>query len=86
MGRFILWVILFALLLRAVSRLARGILEGAGYRREMPSQSGVGLVRDPVCGVFVVPGRALSSASGTGTKYFCSEKCRTEWRQRGRER
>jgi YHS domain-containing protein len=82
MGRFILWVILVALVLRAVSRLVRGILEGAGYRREMPSQSSVGLVRDPVCGVFVVPGRALSSASGTTTKYFCSEKCRSQWRQR----
>jgi len=42
----------------------------------------VGLVRDPVCGVFVVPGQALTSGAGSSAKYFCSEKCRRAWGKR----
>jgi YHS domain-containing protein len=82
MARVILWGILIALAVRALSRLVRGMLEGAGYQREIPPQRGVGLVKDPVCGVFVVPGQALSAGSGMATKYFCSEKCRSEWGKR----
>jgi YHS domain-containing protein len=82
MAKVILWGILILLAVRALSRLLRGVLEGAGYRREMAPPQGVGLVRDPVCGVFVVPGQALTAGTGTATKYFCSEKCRTEWGKR----
>ena len=64
--------------MRALSRLARGVLEGAGYSRT-PARSSVSLVRDPVCGVFVAPANALTSGSGQATKYFCSEKCRRDW-------
>jgi len=42
----------------------------------------VKLVRDPVCGIFVVPGKALTSGSGGSTQYFCSEKCREQWSRR----
>ncbi len=82
MAKLILWGILIVLLVRAASRLVSGILEGAGYRREIGSQRGVGLVRDPVCGVFVVPGKALTAGTGAAMKYFCSEKCRNEWNRR----
>lgn len=79
MARLILWGILIVLIARSFSRLLRGLLEGAGYRRDNASQRGVGLVRDPVCGVFVVPARALSAGTGDGTRYFCSEDCRRKW-------
>jgi YHS domain-containing protein len=82
MARFILWSILLTLLLRSLSRLMHGILEGAGYSRGAGSQKSVGLVRDPVCGVFVVPGQALSTGDGSSRRYFCSEKCRHEWTSR----
>ena len=82
MTRFLLWAILILVLVRAASRLFSGILEGAGYRREIGGPQGVGLVRDPVCGVYVVPGKALASGSGASAKYFCSEKCRAEWSRR----
>jgi YHS domain-containing protein len=83
MGRLILWIILIVLVLRALSRLLHGVLEGAGYRRESrPQVRSVGLVRDPVCGVFVVPGKALTSGTGDSAKYFCSEKCRRAWGNR----
>ena len=82
MGRLILWAILIFFVLRAVSRLLRGVLEGAGYRRDTPQQRSVALVNDPICGVFVVPGQALTAGTGGGVKYFCSEKCRREWQRR----
>jgi YHS domain-containing protein len=82
MGRLILWAILIFFVLRAVSRLLHGVLEGAGYRRDTPQQRSVGLVKDPVCGVFVVPGQALTAGTGAGARYFCSEKCRREWQRR----
>src|SRR4051812_31519421 len=81
MAKLILWAILIVLFARSVSRLLHGVLEGAGYTRGNAPQS-VGLVRDPVCGVFVVPGRALSAGTGNATRYFCSESCRREWLKR----
>jgi len=82
MARFILWSILLTLLLRSLSRLMHGILEGAGYTRDAGPQKSVGLVRDPVCGVFVVPGQALAVGDGSSRRYFCSEKCQREWKGR----
>ena len=79
MAKLILWAVLIVLFVRALSRLLRGVFEGAGYTRDPSAQRSVGLVRDPVCGVFVVPGQALTSGSGSATRYFCSEKCKREW-------
>jgi hypothetical protein len=79
MAKLILWAVLIVLFVRSLSRLLRGVIEGAGYTRDPSPQRGVGLVRDPVCGVFVVPGKALTSGTGAATRHFCSEKCRREW-------
>lgn len=79
MARLILWAVLLVFLTRSLSRLLHGVLEGAGYRRDDQPQRSVGLVRDPVCGVFVVPGKALSAGTGSATHYFCSEDCRRKW-------
>ena len=79
MAKLILWAILIVLVARSLSRLLRGVLEGAGYTRDRAPHPSVGLVRDPVCGVFVVPGRALSEGTGSATRYFCSEDCRRKW-------
>jgi len=62
-------------IVRSALRLLRGVAEGMQPRP--PKRPGaVALVRDPVCGTFVVPSSALSAGSGTGTKFFCSEDCR----------
>jgi hypothetical protein len=82
MAKLILWAVLLVLVVRGASRLLRGVIEGAGYTRADQPQRSVGLVRDPVCGVFVVPGQALASGTGSSTRHFCSEKCRTEWARR----
>jgi YHS domain-containing protein len=80
---WVLRVLVLLVILWAVWRLVRGVLEGAGMlssgSRQAPS---VKLVRDPVCGVFVAPSTALAAHAGGETAYFCSEKCRREWEKR----
>jgi uncharacterized protein len=80
MVRLLLALLLLYFVLRAVSRLVVGIAQGmAGDRK---SAAPVGLVRDPVCGTFVVPSRALTSGSGGEMRFFCSERCRQAWANR----
>ena len=77
--RYLLWALLLLLVARSVLRLLRGIREGAGTRpprqRGSPGKGEL-MVRDPVCGTFVVPSRAVTARDKSGTHFFCSEKCR----------
>ena len=79
MARLILWLVLLIIIGRMVWRFFHAVFEGAGMLREPPDRSAVKLVRDPVCGIYVVPGKALTAGSGPATHYFCSEKCRRQW-------
>jgi YHS domain-containing protein len=88
--RFLLITILVLLIARAFWRLVDGIVEAAGgssrrqkggARRDGAAQA-VKLVRDPVCGTHVAPRAALSVTADGTTHYFCSEKCRDEFRRR----
>ena len=80
MTRFLLIALLVMFVGRAIWRLFMGIVEGAappprpGASR--PLDKGETMVRDPVCGTFVVPSRALVRREKDGVRYFCSEKCR----------
>jgi YHS domain-containing protein len=82
--RILLLGILLAMIARAFWRVVDGIVEGIAPRRErhrrMPS--GMKLVRDPVCGTYVVPNSTLSLTSRAGTYYFCSETCRAKYQGR----
>jgi len=83
--RTLLLFIVVALVLRALRRLLGGVAQGAtddngGRRSRQPQTTPVKMVADPVCGTFVVPGKALQLAQGRETFYFCSDKCRTQWR------
>ena len=83
MVRVIIWAALIILVVRALMRLTRGILQGAGYTRSgAANPPSVALVKDPVCGVFVPKVKALTSGAGDKVQYFCSEKCRQEWARR----
>ncbi len=79
--RFILFGLLLLFLIRAVWRLLEGVVEGATGGRRGPGvpERGAKMVRDPVCGTFVVQSRALSAARGSETAFFCSEDCRRRW-------
>ena len=75
MAVWIVRLLLLYFILRAVSRLVRGIAEGMRPpRRDEPAA--VPLARDPICGTFVVPSRAVTTGSGAQTRFFCSENCR----------
>jgi hypothetical protein len=72
------WVIRLLLLyfvIRALMRLWQGIVEGMNLPRDAQPPA-VPLKRDPVCGTFVVPSRALTGGTGADLQYFCSENCR----------
>jgi YHS domain-containing protein len=68
--------ILISLILRSLFRLVRGIAEGMRTPGPPPAPRPVPLVRDPVCGTYVVAASAVSAGSGAQTKFFCSENCR----------
>ena len=74
MAGWILRLVLIWLVLRAVIRLARGVMDG--LRETASAPPAVPLVRDPVCGTFVVAASAPSFGTGTEMRFFCSEKCR----------
>jgi YHS domain-containing protein len=39
------------------------------------------MVRDPICGTFVLPDRARSIADGGSRVYFCSDACRDKYQR-----
>jgi YHS domain-containing protein len=83
MYRFVFYVVLLILLTRALSRLWGGFIEGLTGGRSARStvpQRGVQMVRDPVCGTFIVPDRALMLSNGREQLYFCSTACRDKFR------
>ena len=83
--RLLLFLLLITMLLRAGYRLLEGVIEGAtGRPARRPARGGVPrkgaqMVRDPVCGTFVVQSRALTAVRGGQTAWFCSDECRRRW-------
>ena len=83
MYRFILYSILLILFVRAMTRLWNGFIVGvnggssARGSAHVP-QRGVQMVRDPICGTFIVPG-GISLTRGGAVVHFCSTACRDEY-------
>ena len=85
MVRYLLLFLLMILIARAARRLIGGVMRGlAGQVRAgggVPTR-GVQMVRDPVCGTYVVPNRALALADGSRQLFFCSAGCRDAYQAR----
>ena len=84
MIRFLLLSILLTLAARMFWQMIDGAIEGyTGKPRARGSSGvpakGVQMVRDPVCGTFVVPADALSISQPGGQVYFCSTRCRDQY-------
>jgi uncharacterized protein len=84
--RPILFLILAIIVARAFWRLVDGIVAGASGRpptgSARVSQHGVQMVRDPVCGTFLLPDRAVMLSDGRTRVFFCSDACRDKYRAR----
>jgi len=76
-------LVIFLLVLLA-ARVLRALLQSAAARRRRPGGSappqGVQMIRDPVCGTYVVPGRSIALTEGSQQVYFCSAECRDKYR------
>jgi YHS domain-containing protein len=83
MLRIALLLILFMVLGRTFWRIIDGLVEGiTGRTRTGVTQQGMAMVRDPVCGTFVLPERAVSLSDGRSRLFFCSDTCRDKYRAR----
>lgn len=87
--RGILLFILFWVLARAFWRLMEGVLRGAtspgsqaGPRTSSRTPSAVKMTQCPVCGTYVVPGKAISLTRAGEVFYFCGEPHRVEFQHR----
>ena len=83
MLRLVLLIVLFIVIARVFWRVVDNIVAAAtgqpagGSRSPQP---GVAMARDPVCGTFVLPERAVSMVDGNARVYFCSAACRETYR------
>jgi hypothetical protein len=83
--RFVLVAILFIIIARTFWNTVDGLIEGlTGSPRSRQRRTGAGntsvqMARDPVCGTFVVPERALSLGEGRAQLFFCSAACRDRY-------
>lgn len=88
----LLWLVLSAVIVRAIWRLVDRVMAGMnGQGRAAgpqhgptsgPPVRGVQMVRDPVCGTYIVPDRALVLTDGSRQVFFCSTACRDAYRAR----
>jgi YHS domain-containing protein len=78
----VLSIIISRMFWRIVSSFREGISGGGAGQPRVP-QHGVPMVRDPVCGTFLLPDRAAATlGDGRARQYFCSAACRDKYRAR----
>ena len=74
--------ILFCVIAKLFWRFIEGVVRGASSPPPGAARRGtpvpVKMLPCPVCGTYVVPGKAISTVSGGTSLHFCSEKCRSE--------
>ena len=87
MARVILIFLLLLAAARFLWKLVEVVLRGAMGPAAQNSGRGraptpVKMQPCPVCGTYVVPGKAISIVSAGAPVYFCSDKCRAEYQSR----
>src|SRR6266403_3993770 len=78
--RFLFWLLVLSWSISLLKRLfSARPREGASTERDQPmpeEPAGRKLVRDPVCGMHVAEGLAISVRTGNEMVYVCSAECR----------
>jgi uncharacterized protein len=84
MLRFVLLLVLSIVISRIFWRIAASFRDGVTGGRSQPRvpPRGVQMVRDPVCGTFVLPERAVTLVDGRSRVFFCSDACRDKYREK----
>ena len=88
MARFLLLLALFVVIAKVFWRFIDAMVRGAsaaatpGGARRSGAAPAVKMSQCPVCGTYVVPGKAISLVSNGAPVYFDSEKCRAEFQSR----
>ena len=77
----VLSIVVIRILWRIVASFTDGFSGESGSQSKTP-QRGVPMVRDPVCGTFVLPERAVTLLDGRSRLFFCSDACRDKYRAR----
>ena len=83
--RALLIFALFWVIARVFWKFIEGVVSGASAApgaqagRRGGMQTGVKMLPCPVCGTYVVPGKAIMLTGGSGPVYFCSDKCRAAY-------
>jgi YHS domain-containing protein len=82
MLRLVLILVLIVLVARAFWRVVDGVIDGLTGRppRSARDRRAALMVRDPVCGTFVLPERAVALDDGSQRVWFCSPSCRDKYR------
>jgi len=85
-------MVLFMVIARTFWNFVEAVVRGAvggntgpspqGGRRASGPPAAVKMQQCPVCGTYVVPGKAISVVSGGQPVYFDSEQCRAEFQSR----
>lgn len=75
---WLLRIILILVILRILWRMIMGPMRRPRNERKN-GRASVPLVRDPVCGTYLLPDRAVKVGTGEGILYFCSETCRARY-------
>jgi YHS domain-containing protein len=77
---WILRIIVILIILRLLWRMIMGPMRRPrGERGERGKKGSLPLVRDPVCGTYLLPDRAIKVGAGDQAVYFCSEACRARY-------
>ena len=88
MARFLLLLALFVVIARVFWRFFDAMVRGAsgaapkGGAQRSGAAPAVKMSQCPVCGTYVVPGKAISLVSDGAPVYFDTEKCRVEFESR----
>ena len=85
--RYLLLLLLFWLIARAFWRLMEGVVRGAtssGPQASGPSRAAraVKMSQCPICGTYVVPGKAISLMLDGEVFYFCGDPHRAQFQAR----
>lgn len=74
----LLWIVRILVVLFVLRLLVRAVT-GARTSQRRQARIGGSLVRDPQCGTYVPPARALTLSSRGQVLHFCSDRCRDAW-------